>query len=283
MDKSTTAGPLSNDYPIMVVTYDTWESTILLTKLICEDSTFENIPLNIMHCHDSLSGNRGFDLLKRFNSMCSMVGLPTRVDIECFQASNDGTPSILLLEDLCEEISDSKEMMELFIDDCIEMYNMTPIFVSPTMFTGGKAEEDVGAIVLHCGYVIIFGDSEDVPQADMLSRRLYALPQYDVERRAFMECYHQMCDFELQLDLAAPPEDHPYNQETEESHMFIDRTRPDNLLRVFKKRIFKSHYSPSSIRMLPEVLDHKRDGKGWLSDKWYRIADKRYAEDGFMY
>lgn len=275
---SLTACHLKNNFPIMVVGPDTDERAELIAKLLSKH-IFENRTPIVVSADRGETNPVVRDALMEFTSQhYTKFGPPSRDDLEYDSCAEDGVWGVVLLHDMNREISKSHDLTRLYIDDCIEHYNLTPIFVSEDLF---EDDGSLAKIILHCGYIFLFGNDGDTvekvqEEIEKLSHALYPDVSHKCVRRQFVRSYMDMCGTDSE-------DKDDYNRESDESHMFIDRTRDDNRLKVFKKRYFSCGVRPPYIQKLPEVKDSKREG--WVSQFWYRLSDNYSPnpQEGMIY
>lgn len=94
-------------------------------------------------------------------------GLPSKEDIENF--SIEQNHSLIVLDDLMHQVSQSPEMELLFTQGCHHR-NLSVIFITQNIFQQGKFSR---TIALNTHYLILFRNLRDASQVNNLGRQLY--------------------------------------------------------------------------------------------------------------
>ena len=250
---------------MLIVSPDPRERTDLLCKLFSRNVFCQDKPKHILYLSKF---NMHRDLADAFRQGKWEVDFNGVIDKEYIRSINDqlaGDHCYLIIDDMVGEMSNDPALMKLIIDDCIDKYNMTPIMLTGTLFQ--TAHEQVSSkIALHCGYVFLFGDDPTLQHSSAqyiveFASDLYAGADNSVfARKELRDAFMELCW--LNKVERCP--------ETYRSYVLIDRTREDNMIKVYQKRHFEHRTRPPYIQQLPDVSDPKRSG--WTSDWWFRTS-----------
>ena len=262
---TTANNSLRAHFPVLIVSPDERERTELLCKLFCRNVFCQDRPKHILYISKFNMHRELVDTFRYGNWEVDFNGV---IDKEYIRSINDqlaGEHCYLIIDDMAGEVSSDPELMKLVIDDCIDQYNMTPILLTGTLFhrTPQGANRK---IALHCGYVFLFGDDPTLSHSSAGDMKEFAADLYSEAENAacarseLLHAFMELCWFNK-------TERCP---ETYRSYVFIDRTREDNMIKVYQKRHFEHRTRPPYIHQLPDVRDPKRGG--WAADWWYRTC-----------
>ena len=131
----------------------------------CNDMFTENIS-KILYCY-TISQPILEDMENTIENFMMKKGLPTEEDIE--NLTESGSHSILILDDLMNEVCNSSQAEQLFTIHCHHR-NMNLIYLSQNIFYSGKKAKTI-SLQLH--YLVLFRNPRDKLQVSNLARQLY--------------------------------------------------------------------------------------------------------------
>jgi hypothetical protein len=115
-------------------------------------------------------------------------GLPDKTTIEQFSTNS---PSLIVLDDLMEEVTNSKDMQKMFTQYSHHM-NISVIFISQNLYFGGKYGKTIN---LNCHYIILF-KNPNLTQVRILGQQIFPGSNkilMDAYRDAIAERYGYLC------------------------------------------------------------------------------------------
>ena len=135
-------------------------------KRLLESNVFTETPSAILYCY--MVNQPIFEAMeKHIPNFSSQKGLPSEEDIEMFTKS--GKHTILILDDLMSQVSNSPHAEELFTVHSHHR-NMSIIYLSQNIFYSGKKSKTI-SLQLH--YLVLFRNPRDHSQIVTLSRQLF--------------------------------------------------------------------------------------------------------------
>lgn len=167
--------PLQNPTTVLV-TGPTQSGKSFWTKRLLEekDRVFENPPVRVVYAYGAWQP--AFEELRE-RGVLFHEGLPGEEDIDRWF---DGSPSLLVLDDVMKEACDSPEITRLFTVKC-HHGNISVVFLTQNIFPPGKCSRTIS---LNCHYIVLFKTKRDQLQVQTLGRQL--LPG---QSGYFMESY----------------------------------------------------------------------------------------------
>ena len=102
-----------------------------------------------------------------FNFLIFHEGIPSKIEISNF--SSELNHSMIILDDLMDEVLKSREMEMLFIRGCHHQ-NLSCIFLTQNIFSQSKHSR---TITLNTNYMVLFRNFRDSSQIKTLARQIY--------------------------------------------------------------------------------------------------------------
>lgn len=271
---------LKVDFPLMVVAQDEQERIGLLCQLFYNHA-FEPIPGKKFVAH---IGRRNInkeltEILERDQwEYIDTVGFCQDV-IKDIYSDTEGDRCFLILDpEEVDLIGKDDELARLLINDCLTKYNITPVLLSESLFHRSGGKQECRRLALHCGYVFLFGDDPVVYQGrtnekfvQEFAAGLYPEPRNTVPRAELVDAFLELVRMNRDDDCG----------ETYKSFLFVDRSRDDNMIKVYVKKHLEHRPRPPVVEQLPDVADVRRSG--WASDVWYRTEPLEGPEEYMMY
>ena len=182
---------------------------------------------------------------------------------DIFALSEGNTCFLILDYRQVEKLTGDSTLKKMILDECFQRYNITPILLSRTLFHRRGGKQDCGRIVLNCGHVFLFGDDpiqnfdSNANYVEEFAVGLYPDPQYRVARMELVDAFLELVQMNRENEFG----------DTFKSYIFVDRTREDNMIKVYIKKHLGNPLRPPLIVQLPDVKDWKRTG--WKSNFWH--------------
>ena len=143
------------------------KSTLTYKILKHADGMFETPPTKILYAYKVWQ--TVYDEMERsISNIEFQEGLPSKVDLETL--SKQGEHSILVLDDLLVEATQSVEILSLFTT-YVHHFRITTIFISQNLFSNGKY---MRSISLNTHYFILLKSSRDKNQYLTFARQVFA-------------------------------------------------------------------------------------------------------------
>jgi len=122
-------------------------------------------PTKVLYCYGIYSSM--YDTIDKELSMVELhEGLPTRNEIEEFA---NGEHRLIILDDLMQQILDSKEIERLATQGCHHM-KLSLMFLTQNMYGQGKTAR---TIALNCWYTVLFRNLRGTSQVAFLGQQLF--------------------------------------------------------------------------------------------------------------
>ena len=257
-------------FPLLIVAPDEQERTDLLCQLFSRNVFNQNKPKRLVYISKYNVDRDLAEVLQEGHWDVDFNGVIDEGFIRSVYSQLEGEHSFIIIDNFAAEISRDPSLVKLVIDDCIHKYNMTPIVLTPSLFHGDESTPVWGKLALRSGYVFLFGDDPCQAQSNSKYIEEFAAELYPDDTAARTElagAFMELCTFNKS----------EHCPETYRSYMFVDRTREDNMIKVYQKRHYEHRPRPPQVRQLPDVPDPRRFGLG--SDWWYRTCPPEDPND----
>lgn len=134
----------------------TWVKKLIQHRKVLLDPA----PTKIMYCYGVWQP--AFESLKNVKFQ---KDLPTEETIDQFA---DGSPCLIVLDDLMDAVVKSEEVQRLFVRGSHHR-NITVIYINQNMFHQGKCARTIS---LNCHYLVLFKNPRDFSQIQYLGRQI---------------------------------------------------------------------------------------------------------------
>lgn len=137
--------------------------TAWVTKLLQTTGAFKERVASVLYCYGV--HQRAYEGMKRsIRDIQFRPGLPTE---ETLTDMNDGRFHVVILDDLMEQIVDSKQAQMLFTKFC-HHYNITAIFITQNVLAQGKCARNIS---LNTQILVLFENHRDRNQITYIARQ----------------------------------------------------------------------------------------------------------------
>lgn len=168
--------------PIIVAGPTNSGKTVWVKQLITTPGMFDQPVASILYCYGVYQ-----ELFKSMKESAIapihfLEGLPAAKD---FERLNDGGNHIIILDDLMQRISESKDMANLFSRYCHHK-RWTTIMITQNIFHSGRHGRTIS---LNTHIFVLFANKRDVQQIHRIARQFYP-----INWRAMVEVYKDVTD-----------------------------------------------------------------------------------------
>ena len=125
----------------------------------------DNIPKRILYCY-GVYQPLFHEMEKNILNITFMHGLPLKDKLK--EHSRDYENTLIILDDLMQEVYNSKDMLQLFTQFS-HHNNISVIFTSQNIYHGGKYAR---SITLNCHYIVLFRNA-NLAQIRILGQQLF--------------------------------------------------------------------------------------------------------------
>lgn len=154
--------PFQVGSPIMI-SGPTGAGKTYFTYRLLTEHMFTEIPASILYCYGVY---QSFYDQMNVPNLIMHEGVPSESTL---QSLNDGQFHIIVLDDLMEYITKSKEAQQLFTKYC-HHFKLTAIFLTQNVFAQGSCARNIS---LNTHILVLFANKRDESQSMSLARQLY--------------------------------------------------------------------------------------------------------------